>query len=67
MGNFGPAELIWLVVLFGLALIPAKIAANKGYSFIGFYVFGVFLWLIAVTVAVLLKPRERSAQPYPPS
>lgn len=38
-----------------LAIIPAKIASKKGYSFAGFYIFGLFFWLVALIVALCLK------------
>jgi hypothetical protein len=42
------------------ALIPAYIASIRGYSFLGFYIFGVFLFPIAliVSIVLLLMPRR---------
>jgi ribosomal protein S14 len=58
MPNLGPLELAgFLIPLLLLALIPAKIASNKGYSFAAFYIFGVFLWLVAIIVAAVISPR----------
>lgn len=56
-GVFG-ALLCALIVLLLLAIIPARIAKKKGYSYAGFYVFGVFLWLVALIVALCLKDRR---------
>ncbi len=43
-----------------LALIPAKIAGDKGRSFGLWWVYGFFLWLIAlIHAAVIEKPPER--------
>ena len=57
--GLGAPELSVLAVMiasfFLLAIIPAKIAAKKGYSFGGFYAFGVFFWLIALIVALVIK------------
>lgn len=44
-----------LVILLLLAIIPARIAQGKGYSFGGFYAFGVFIWPAALIVALCLK------------
>ena len=59
--NIGPAELIWLgvplLVAALLAVIPARIASRKGYSFAAFYVFAVFLWLVALVVALVISPK----------
>jgi hypothetical protein len=40
-------------LLFGL--IPAKIAQNKGRSFIGFWIYGFFLWPIAMLHSLVMK------------
>jgi len=45
-----------LVLLF--ATVPASIAAYKGQSAIGWYVYGVLFSLIALVHALLLKPDE---------
>lgn len=47
-----------LLLLFGLAFIPASMAGKKGYSYGGFYVFGIFAFLIAVIVAACLEDRN---------
>ncbi len=63
---------IWVILIIaivsigvavGLAFIPATIARNKGYSYGGFWVFGFFLFLIALIVALCLP--DKRAQ-YPP-
>ena len=38
----GAVLFVYLLVLLGLAFIPAVIASNKGHSGIGFYLFGLF-------------------------
>ena len=40
------------------ALIPAVIASNKGRSFLGFYVYGLFFWLIALIHSLVMESRE---------
>lgn len=50
-----------IVPLLLLAIIPAKIAAKKGYSFGGFYAFGVFFWLVALIVSLVVKDKSDGA------
>lgn len=51
---------IFLICLFALPLIPAKIAERKGRSFWIFYFFGMALWIVAVPVALFI-PRNKKA------
>ena len=39
-----------------LGLIPAAIASNKGHSFLGWWVFGALLFIVALPVAILVAP-----------
>jgi hypothetical protein len=58
--------LLWLiafVVLVAIAVLPAWIAGNKGYSRFGFFVFGLFLWPVAVIVALVVKDRGGPVEP----
>ncbi len=50
--------IIWLIVLIGVAFIPANMAKKKGYSFGGFYVFGFFIPLVAIIVAACLRDKS---------
>lgn len=61
--------ILGLLVAVGLAFIPASIAKRKGYSYGGFWVFGFFLFLIALIVALCLRDKYESAYQqnyYPP-
>lgn len=52
------------VLLFLLALIPAKLAADKNHSFGAWYVFGVCMWLPAIIASVWIKdPRREEVSP----
>src|ERR671931_86123 len=67
-GAAGGIILVWFLVLFGLAFIPATIASNKGYSGVGFYFFGLFFFLPALIVALLMKTKAGSrSDTYPTS
>ena len=52
------AIFISLGITIALAFIPANIAKKKGYGFGGFYVFGLFLFLIALIVALCLDDKN---------
>ena len=49
--------LIWAAVLLGL--IPAAIAHAKGHDFALFWIYGVFLFIVATPHAILLTPDRR--------
>ena len=46
--------LIWIAIAFW----AARVAGRKGYSFIGFFIFGFFFSLVALIVAYLVPPRN---------
>ena len=46
---------IIIAIAVGLAFIPANIAAKKGYSKGGFWIFGFFLFLPALIVSLCLN------------
>lgn len=43
------------IILFALAIIPAKIAENKGRSFWLWYVYGWLLFIVALIHAIVMK------------
>ena len=44
------------------ALIPAFIAQSKGRSFFGFYIYGVFFWLIALIHSLVMESAKSSSR-----
>jgi hypothetical protein len=52
--------IVWLLVLGGLAFIPAVIASNKGHSGMAYYFFGLFFFLPALIVALAIPASARS-------
>lgn len=48
-----------LAIIFALAYIPANIAKKKGYGFAGFYLFGLFFFLIALIVSLCLSDKKQ--------
>ncbi len=51
-----PTEvLLLLAVLIAAPLIPANIAKTKGRSFLGFYIYGLFFWVIALIHSLVME------------
>jgi hypothetical protein len=48
---------IAVIVWVALAFWPARVAARKGHSFLGFFIFSVFFWPAALIVAYLVDDR----------
>jgi hypothetical protein len=48
---------ILAIVWIGLAFWPARVAARKGHSFLGYFIFSLFLWPIALITAYVVKDR----------
>ena len=47
-------EFVVLALLIGL--VPATIAHNKGHNFVSWWIFGALLFIIALPMAITLKP-----------
>ena len=45
--------IVWIAIAFW----PARVAGRKGHSFIGFFIFSLFLWPVALIVAYLVRDR----------
>jgi hypothetical protein len=58
----GRTILLILLILVILGLIPAYIAKIKGRSFIDWWLFGTFLFPVALIMAFFLKPQQASSQ-----
>ena len=46
--------ILFLAVLLGL--IPAAIAKGKGRSFLGWWIYGALIWIVAFPHSLMLKP-----------
>lgn len=53
-------EILILIILIGL--IPGMIANSKGHSFIGWWVFGALLFIVALPAAIIVKPNTQSLE-----
>jgi hypothetical protein len=58
---------VWFVVAIGLACIPAFIASHKGRPFVLWFLFGLFCFLPALIVSIVIQDRSPGAlAAYPP-
>jgi hypothetical protein len=45
-----------------LGLIPASIAKGKGHDFVGWWIYGALIFIIALPHALLLKPDQKEIE-----
>jgi hypothetical protein len=48
---------ILAIIWVALAFWPARVAARKGHSFLGYFIFSLFLWPVALIVAYVVEDR----------
>ncbi len=64
-------DVIWLwlgiVIWVFIALWPARVAARKGRSAVGFFIFSLFFFPLALLVAYLVSDRSVDAPPAAPT
>lgn len=60
-------SVILLIVWIAIAIWPASIAKNKGYSFLLFFIISIPFWWITIFVALLLKDKTQGNAPTPPA
>lgn len=48
------AAIVWIA----LAFWPARVAARKGHSFLGYFIFSLFFWPAALIVAYVVQDRS---------
>lgn len=53
-------EILLIAALIGL--LPAAIASNKGRSFVGWWLFGALLFIVALPAALLIKADPKSIE-----
>ncbi len=55
---------IWAVVIVVLwiliAFLPATIAKNKGYSFLGWFILSLFFWWITLFITLFIPDRSQN-------
>ena len=55
-------EVFYFLLIFIFALIPAMIASGKGRNFIGWYIYGILLFIIALVHSILIKENAQAEQ-----
>jgi hypothetical protein len=53
-------SVVGLVLAALIGLIPAAIAKKKGYSFVGWWCYGLLIWIVAIPHALLLKTNRKA-------
>jgi hypothetical protein len=54
-------SLLFLLIWVAIALWPARVAARKGHSFLGYFVFSLIFFPAALIVAYLVSDRRIAA------
>ena len=47
-----------VIIWVSLAFWPARVAARKGHSFLGYFIFSLFLWPVALIAAYVVQDRS---------
>lgn len=50
------------LVLVLIGLIPAAIARSKGHSFLGFWIYGIVLFIVALPHSLIMKADRKSLE-----
>ena len=58
---------ILAIIWIALAFWPARVAARKGHSFLGFFIFSLFFWPLALIVAYVVQDRSVVVVEAPPA
>ena len=53
-----------LIIWIAIAFWPARVAARKGHSFLGYFVFSLFFFPAALIVAYMVKDRSAGVAAY---
>lgn len=49
--------ILWAIVWVAIAFWPARVAARKGYSFIGFFLLSIVFFPLALLIAYMIHDR----------
>ena len=55
----GLAWILYAMIWIAIAFWPARVAARKGHSFLGYFIFSLFFFPAALIVAYVVKDRSR--------
>jgi len=51
--------ILFLILMLVVSMIPAAIASGKGRPFVGWWLYGIFIWPVALIHALCLVPLQR--------
>jgi hypothetical protein len=54
-------SMVFIIVWVAIALWPARVAARKGHSFVGYFIFSLVFFPAALLVAYLVQDRRAPA------
>ncbi|MEI7674530.1 MAG: hypothetical protein WCI60_02235 [bacterium] len=54
--------IIFLIIYIAFAFWPARVAARKGYSFLGFFILSLFIFFISLIIAYILPSKIKEAK-----
>ena len=55
--------IIGLIIWIAIAFWPARVAARKGHSFVGYFILSLFFFPLALIMAYMVHDRARLAGP----
>ena len=55
-------DIEYLIIPILLGLIPATIAQSKGHNFVGFWIYGALLFIVALPHALLMKANPKTVE-----
>lgn len=53
---------MWVFIWIVIAFWPARVAGRKGHSFIGFFIFSLFFFPVALICAYIVRDRRYPAR-----
>jgi hypothetical protein len=56
------SAIVFLIIWILLAFWPARVARRKGHSFIGYFIFSLIFFPLALLTAYLVRDRNRMAR-----
>jgi hypothetical protein len=59
------AGILFLMIWIAIAFWPARVAARKGHSFLGYFIFSLFFFPAALIVAYMVEDRGSRLAPQP--
>ena len=57
MNGWWLGSILFLLIWVAIAFWPARVAARKGHSFLGYFIFSLFFFPAALIVAYLVQDR----------